>query len=222
MKFGELNAVLKTTALSPEELAPIFDVGSMTIRRWTKESAQKMVPKGHQWRIIETIYQLVLAGKLSTDDAAVQAILRSSTPRSFQAIIHGMGVSESILSAKDNQQDTMTVILSQIGVNEDHKSEVEKSSQKLSYFKKMGGEWKSRISTLVAVIQSKKLTALDKMVAYGALFYLVTPFDLIPDHIPVIGLIDDFGVLGFAVAYYLKRFPAISANLKAAVEPRTS
>ena len=44
-------------------------------------------------------------------------------------------------------------------------------------------------------------------VAFGALFYLICPFDLIPDAIPVIGYADDFIVLGIAVLYYRKRFP---------------
>ena len=43
--------------------------------------------------------------------------------------------------------------------------------------------------------------------AYGALFYLFTPFDLVPDVMPVFGYVDDFGMLGFAVAYYGAKFP---------------
>jgi uncharacterized membrane protein YkvA (DUF1232 family) len=59
------------------------------------------------------------------------------------------------------------------------------------------------------VVKSSKLSHVDKLVAYGALFYLLTPMDLIPDHIPVLGLVDDFGVLGFALTYYTKRCPEI-------------
>jgi uncharacterized membrane protein YkvA (DUF1232 family) len=57
------------------------------------------------------------------------------------------------------------------------------------------------------VLNSRDLHTFDKLVAYGALFYLLCPFDLIPDYVPVFGYMDDFIVLGFAVAYYVKRFP---------------
>ena len=48
---------------------------------------------------------------------------------------------------------------------------------------------------------------MDKLAAYGALFYLITTFDLIPDTIPVFGLLDDFAILGIVVAYYVQKFP---------------
>jgi uncharacterized membrane protein YkvA (DUF1232 family) len=76
-------------------------------------------------------------------------------------------------------------------------------------FKKMGKEWRVRMSSLWTVLNSDELHTFDKCVAYGALFYLLMPFDLIPDSIPVIGSMDDFIILGFAVAYYVKRFPLI-------------
>lgn len=39
-----------------------------------------------------------------------------------------------------------------------------------------------------------------KAIAIGALVYLVTPFDAVPDFIPVAGLLDDAGVIAAAVA----------------------
>lgn len=206
MNFAQLNAVLDATHLSPEQLAPKFGVGSMTVRRWQKEERGKKVPRGHQWSIIESVYQLVLEGTLSAESEEVRSLLKDSTSLSFQATIQGMGVSSATFTSGDSQQDKIMLMLSQIGLNEKHSQEVEGSEKKLSYFKKMGSEWQKRISTLVDVVQSKKLSRADKLIAYGALFYLVCPFDLIPDHIPVIGLLDDFGVLGFAVAYYANKY----------------
>lgn len=58
---------------------------------------------------------------------------------------------------------------------------------------------------MLEVIRSKDLTLADKLVAYGALFYLITPMDFIPDAIPVVGYLDDFAVLGLALAYYAHR-----------------
>ena len=84
--------------------------------------------------------------------------------------------------------------------------EVKENKEKVFSFKKLGEEWTSRIGLLWKVVQSKKLTSLDKMIAYGALFYLLTPIDFIPDHIPFFGLLDDFGVLGIAATYYKTKF----------------
>jgi len=210
MNYSQLMTVLDATGMSPEQLAPILGVGSMTVRRWQKQSPKKKVPIAYERTVVEGIYQLVLDGKLSSNAEAVQTILLENTSISFQAIIKDLGVSADIFGAGDgSHQDKMAIALSQIGVNEKHKTEVDESSELLSRFKKLGSEWQERISSLLTVIKSKKLSALDKWVAYGALFYLITPFDLIPDHIPVIGLLDDFGILGFAVTYYLKKYPEL-------------
>ncbi|MDR3606400.1 MAG: YkvA family protein [Oligoflexia bacterium] len=208
-------AVLESTRLSPEQLAPRLGVASMTIRRWQKEPGNKKVPSAYQRTVIEGLYQLVIEGRLSSNSEAVQALLKQAPSLSFKAIIKDLGVDTDILNpkAQGSHQDKMMVVLSQIGVNEKHRSEVDQSAKKLSGFKKLGSEWRQRISTLTTVIRSRKLTALDKWVAYGALFYLITPFDLIPDHIPVIGLLDDFGILGFAVTYYLRRYPELFPKL---------
>ena len=37
------------------------------------------------------------------------------------------------------------------------------------------------------------------MVSYGALGYFISPIDVIPDFIPVVGFTDDIGVLAAAV-----------------------
>jgi uncharacterized membrane protein YkvA (DUF1232 family) len=42
----------------------------------------------------------------------------------------------------------------------------------------------------------------------GVLLYLVSPIDLIPDFIPVIGLMDDIILVPLAINWLLKRLPA--------------
>ena len=44
-----------------------------------------------------------------------------------------------------------------------------------------------------------KVSLLDKAIIIGSLGYLISPLDLIPDYIPVFGLMDDVGVLTWAV-----------------------
>ena len=43
-----------------------------------------------------------------------------------------------------------------------------------------------------------KVSLVDKAIIIGSLGYLISPLDLIPDFIPVIGFIDDIGVLAWA------------------------
>ena len=124
-------------------------------------------------------------------------------------MLKSLEISDAVSGKGDSQQDKMTIALSQIGVNEKRRAEVDQAKEKLQGFKKLGQDWNERISALWTIVRSTKLTPIDKLVAYGALFYLIFPFDLIPDHLPVVGLIDDFGVLGFAMAYYLKKFPEV-------------
>ncbi len=163
MNYSQLQAVLEETGMSPEKLAPVFSVANMTVRRWIKAPGNKKVSEVDQWNIIECIYKLVVDGKLSTESKAVQEMLRNCTPGSFEAITKGLGVNSAILTSKDDQQDKMMLMLSQIGGMEAHKKEVDHGAQKLSYFKKLGSEWQQRISGLTTVIQSKKLTTLEKL-----------------------------------------------------------
>lgn len=48
---------------------------------------------------------------------------------------------------------------------------------------------------LFYMLQSDKVSARDKAMIIGALGYLISPLDVIPDGIPIAGLTDDLGVL---------------------------
>ena len=54
---------------------------------------------------------------------------------------------------------------------------------------------------LYYTLQSDKVKATDKAMIIGALGYLISPLDVVPDAIPIAGLADDLGVL----VYVLKR-----------------
>lgn len=209
MTYSQVNAVLSETGLSPEQLAPKLGVASMTIRRWQKKPGSGKLPKGYERTLTEGIYQLLAEGHLNSGSEVVRKMLMGSASQSFAAVLKSLEISDAVSGKGDSQQDKMTIALSQIGVNEKRRAEVDQAKEKLQGFKKLGQDWNERISALWTIVRSTKLTPIDKLVAYGALFYLIFPFDLIPDHLPVVGLIDDFGVLGFAMAYYLKKFPEV-------------
>lgn len=52
---------------------------------------------------------------------------------------------------------------------------------------------------LLGAIKSPRISIKAKAIAVGALIYFISPLDLIPDHIPVVGYLDDLAVLSLAV-----------------------
>jgi uncharacterized membrane protein YkvA (DUF1232 family) len=54
---------------------------------------------------------------------------------------------------------------------------------------------------LYYTLQSDRVSKTDKAIIIGALGYMISPLDVIPDAIPIAGLTDDFAVL----LYVLKR-----------------
>ena len=52
---------------------------------------------------------------------------------------------------------------------------------------------------LYFTLQSPKVSATNKAMIIGALGYLISPIDVVPDAIPIAGLADDLGVLVFVL-----------------------
>ena len=206
MKYDQVITLFEQTGLSPEKIATRLGLGSMTLRRW-HEHPEKDVPKSYQILIIESVYQLLIEGYLDVESKEVNAILHYATNSSFQATLKQLGVSsDDVQQPMGHHQESVLIALSKIGMNTQYQKKVEKGKLKLEPFKKIGEEWKKRVQTLQLVLDSKKIRLMDKVIAYGSLFYLIMAIDLIPDYIPVVGLIDDFGMLGFAVTFYNSRF----------------
>ena len=63
---------------------------------------------------------------------------------------------------------------------------------------------------LYYTLQSDKVAIKDKAIIIGALGYLISPLDVIPDAIPIVGLGDDLAVL----LYVLNKIGNISDEIK--------
>ena len=205
MTYSQLLKIINRTELSAEQLAPAFGVSNMTIRRWREKPGSHEVPKAYERLLVEAVRQMVIDGRLSAEEPEVSELLAASSENSVQAALKGMGVSDGDLQSKGNQSDRLVRFLQCIGFSDRHRCNVDQSTERIAGFKKLGSDWKSVISVLTGVIRSRRISPVDKIVAYGALFYLLCPLDLIPDHIPIFGLTDDFAVLTVAAGFYLKR-----------------
>lgn len=63
---------------------------------------------------------------------------------------------------------------------------------------------------LYYTLQSDKVAIKDKAIIIGALGYLISPLDVIPDAIPIVGLGDDLAVL----LYVLNKIGNVSEEIK--------
>lgn len=200
--------------LSPEKLAEILGISGMTLRRWRAKPPARDLPKLYERAFTTGIEQLVVDGYIAPDSKLAASVMAKSEQVSFQARIKALGISESVMKRKGSAADALMMGLSEIGAPTTRMQEVDRNQKKIGGFAKLGAEWKKRVTGLLIVIRSPKLTLMDKLVAYGALFYLLTPFDLIPDTIPVFGLLDDYAILGLALAYYASRYPRLISGKK--------
>ena len=72
--------------------------------------------------------------------------------------------------------------------------------EKISRIAKRAGS-KLVYSSLILyyTLQSKEVSLKDKAMVVGALGYLISPLDVMPDAIPIVGLTDDLAVLGYVI-----------------------
>jgi uncharacterized membrane protein YkvA (DUF1232 family) len=209
MTHGHLSMLLKELQYSPEQLGARLGITGKTLRRWTELPKGEKLPPLYEKALHETILELVAEGILTTDSEIVQIVLKEGKDSFFHAAIRDLGMNADFFEKADQSPDSIVEGISQIGANEKKRASVDRSKEKIFSYQKISAEWKYRVQVLYKAITSKDLNRFEKFAAYGALFYLISPFDLIPDHIPVFGLMDDYVVLGLVVAYYIKRFPKI-------------
>jgi uncharacterized membrane protein YkvA (DUF1232 family) len=214
MRYAQLLSILDEAELSPEQAAAELGVSGMTLRRWRAKAPGAELPEMYRRAFEPLLRRLIGEGRVHPEDPNIASAFAGKDD-SFQKTLFELGITHAILEkgAKD-ENGTVLRGIARIGEDENRQAQVKRSGKMMARFKAMGSEWKGRIDDLTLALKSDQLTALDKLVAFGALFYLITPFDLIPDAIPVFGLLDDFVILGLAVMYYRKRFPHLFPNRK--------
>ena len=204
MKYSHLLICLDLTGLSPERLAPYFNVSNMTLRRWKLKPRQK-IEKAELEKIKQGIHSLIGKGLLSAEDPCVSSLLENQTSSYIQSVISYLGIDSNFFH-KPKSKDDAVLSLGKIGSSEERQEKVIHRNTEIKKHFKNGPIWKEQLNFLLKIIKSKALNKSQKFVAYGALFYLITPFDFIPDHIPIFGLLDDFALIGITVAYYQSQF----------------
>lgn len=85
--------------------------------------------------------------------------------------------------------------------------------------KKAGKEIIGETFKLLYVILEKKVPIRAKAIAIAALGYFISPVDAIPDIAPLIGYVDDLGVITLAIAQLKKH---ISSTIEKKAEDKTN
>ncbi len=207
MKVSHLLNLLKETGFSPEQLAKRLGISNMTVRRWMRKPSHTEMPGLYGRALEDVVFELMGEGMLTTESPITREIISKNEVRPFQAILRNLGLSKDFLrNTKGNNEERLIVGLAQIGASDVRRAQVEDNLKKISKFKRLGKEWSWRVRTLLQTIRSKRVAFVRKLVAYGALFYLICPFDFIPDYLPVIGYLDDFTMIGLAANFFLGKF----------------
>ena len=64
-----------------------------------------------------------------------------------------------------------------------------------------------QVALFSRLLRDSRVPVVAKMTLVGALAYAISPLDLIPDWIPVVGELDDIGVALWAVNFFLGQIP---------------
>jgi len=208
MRIRQLLDVLDKIGLSPEKAAAELGVSGMTVRRWREKPESEELPEIYRRACRPLLERLIGEGRLSHEDPDVAAALAPSDD-GFLKVLREVGITHEALAAPDKHGETVAKGLAAIGRDENRQRQVAESGKLIARVRAMGQKWKDVIDDMKLALKSDEITALDKLVAVGALFYLIMPFDLIPDAIPVFGYMDDFIVLTIAALYLRKRYPRL-------------
>lgn len=66
----------------------------------------------------------------------------------------------------------------------------------------------SHLRLSVRLVREPRVPLLTKMLPFGGLLYVVSPLDLIPDVLPVVGQLDDLSLIAMVLGTFLRLCPA--------------
>ena len=183
IRVQDLRNYLERNQLSPEDLASRVKLSHMTIRRWLQKNGKSELPA----KYVPLLNPLV--NPLSTP--LVSENSTTEIPQfSIAGSIANLNMSELMQEIERNgmdYKDGVDVLESDV-----------KTKLKLARLDKIFMDYCKRH---IALIRAPKVPLRAKAVCMGALIYFISPIDLIPDHIPVVGYLDDLAVLSIALNY---------------------
>lgn len=81
-----------------------------------------------------------------------------------------------------------------------NENDLNKADKKASNLGSKMGDFKLLLKMMKDVMSGKySVSGKEKAILIGAIVYVVSPIDAIPDVIPVVGWLDDIGVVGYAM-----------------------
>ena len=204
MKNQHLRQILKETEMSAEIVGTKVGISGMTIRRWLLKSDDFEIGPTYETLFKAAICKMVADSEISPDTESAKWAHMDFYLVRKQTRLSSLEFLEALDDAQSGSRDEKIVVyLEQVGSNEKNRTEVDKKEKEIISFKSMGQQWSENITCLLNIVKSSDLRIVQKFLAYGALFYLILPFDFIPDSIPIIGYLDDFAVLSIASTYYM-------------------
>jgi len=200
MRISHVVDLLEETGLSPEDLGERIGISGMTIRRWLRRSKDEVLPALYADATRWAVYKLIVDGRLKPDSKSAQWAFSTTDAMAQKARLVACGFPVSNEGQSWNEEEILKA-LERLGQSEESREEVCSQLSKIESYRSLGEGWDESVGTALKVIAKPTAPAKIKTIAYGALCYLLFPFDLIHDTIPIVGLVDDFSMLSAMSAY---------------------
>ncbi|MEK2690685.1 YkvA family protein [Bdellovibrio sp. GT3] len=204
MKISQLSKISKDTGLSPEKLAVYFQVSNMTLRRWLKKGGTVRVPAQYDTNLYQGILTMVKDGVIDKDHECVKEAYEFSQSLFANNSFMMMDLQATQFEQSGANEDGLMDLCLRLGQRDDSLTYVQNNEATLQGLQNKSPSIREKVMTLWNVLKDGDLQKTSKYVAVGAMYYLVFPFDFIPDSVPGVGLLDDYAILSIAVDHYLR------------------